>query len=47
MAPARGERPEAGHECADHSPLRVRLAAALSLAIWISVAACGRLIAHF
>jgi uncharacterized protein DUF6644 len=28
-------------------PVRVRLAAALSLAIWISVAACGRLIAYF
>ena len=28
-------------------PMRARLAAALSLAIWISVAACGRLIAYF
>jgi len=28
-------------------PARVRLAAALSLAIWLSVAACGRLIAYF
>jgi hypothetical protein len=28
-------------------PTRVRLAALLSLAIWISVAACGRLIAYF
>jgi hypothetical protein len=28
-------------------PARVRLAALLSLAIWISVAACGRLIAYF
>jgi hypothetical protein len=32
-----------------HAPLpgRVRLAAAISLLIWISVAACGRLIAYF
>ena len=28
-------------------PARVRAAAALSLAIWLSVAACGRLIAYF
>jgi hypothetical protein len=28
-------------------PARIRLAALLSLAIWISVAACGRLIAYF
>jgi hypothetical protein len=28
-------------------PARVRLAAVLSLAIWLSVAACGRLIAYF
>jgi hypothetical protein len=28
-------------------PARVRLAALASLAIWISVAACGRLIAYF
>ena len=28
-------------------PARIRLAAALSLTIWISVAACGRLIAYF
>jgi hypothetical protein len=28
-------------------PARLRLAAALSLGIWISVAACGRLIAYF
>ena len=28
-------------------PARVRLAAALSLLIWVSVAACGRLIAYF
>jgi hypothetical protein len=28
-------------------PARVRWAAALSLAIWLSVAACGRLIAYF
>ena len=28
-------------------PARVRVAAALSLAIWVSVAACGRLIAYF
>ena len=28
-------------------PLRARMAAALSLAIWLSVAACGRLIAYF
>lgn len=28
-------------------PNRVRAAAALSLAIWLSVAACGRLIAYF
>jgi hypothetical protein len=28
-------------------PGRVRLAAGLSLAIWLSVAACGRLIAYF
>jgi hypothetical protein len=28
-------------------PFRVRLSALLSLAIWISVAACGRLIAYF
>jgi uncharacterized protein DUF6644 len=28
-------------------PARARLAAVLSLAIWISVAACGRLIAYF
>lgn len=28
-------------------PVRLRLAAVLSLAIWISVAACGRLIAYF
>jgi hypothetical protein len=28
-------------------PARVRLAAALSLSIWVSVAACGRLIAYF
>ena len=28
-------------------PTRVRLSALLSLMIWISVAACGRLIAYF
>jgi hypothetical protein len=28
-------------------PLRVRTAAAMSLMIWLSVAACGRLIAYF
>jgi hypothetical protein len=28
-------------------PVRLRLSALLSLAIWISVAACGRLIAYF
>ena len=28
-------------------PARIRLSALLSLAIWISVAACGRLIAYF
>lgn len=28
-------------------PMRVRLAAAASLLIWLSVAACGRLIAYF
>ena len=28
-------------------PGRARLAAATSLAIWVSVAACGRLIAYF
>jgi uncharacterized protein DUF6644 len=28
-------------------PARIRLAAVLSLTIWISVAACGRLIAYF
>jgi len=28
-------------------PGRIRLAAALSLAIWVAVAACGRLIAYF
>ena len=28
-------------------PARVRAAAVLSLAIWVSVAACGRLIAYF
>jgi hypothetical protein len=28
-------------------PARVRAAAVLSLAIWLSVAACGRLIAYF
>ena len=28
-------------------PVRVRLAAGVSLAIWLSVAACGRLIAYF
>jgi hypothetical protein len=28
-------------------PARARLAAVLSLAIWLSVAACGRLIAYF
>jgi hypothetical protein len=28
-------------------PTRVRLAAGLSLGIWLSVAACGRLIAYF
>jgi hypothetical protein len=28
-------------------PARIRLAAGLSLAIWVSVAACGRLIAYF
>jgi hypothetical protein len=28
-------------------PARVRIAAVLSLAIWISVAACGRMIAYF
>ena len=28
-------------------PLRLRAAAAMSLMIWLSVAACGRLIAYF
>lgn len=28
-------------------PTRIRLAAVLSLAIWLAVAACGRLIAYF
>jgi hypothetical protein len=28
-------------------PMRARIAAVLSLAIWLSVAACGRLIAYF
>jgi hypothetical protein len=28
-------------------PARIRLSAVLSLTIWISVAACGRLIAYF
>jgi hypothetical protein len=31
----------------DTLPGRARLAAAISLAIWVSVAACGRLIAYF
>jgi hypothetical protein len=36
-------------ETAPHAPLplRIRLAAAASLAIWLSVAAAGRLIAYF
>lgn len=35
--------------CPPHAalPLPIRLAAALSLLIWLSVAACGRLIAYF
>jgi hypothetical protein len=44
-APALSKLGAAGPDTA--LPMRARLAAALSLAIWISVAACGRLIAYF
>jgi hypothetical protein len=42
LAPALDETP-----ASTPLPTRVRLAAGLSLAIWLSVAACGRLIAYF
>jgi hypothetical protein len=42
LAPALDETP-----ASTPLPARVRLAAGVSLAIWLSVAACGRLIAYF